>query len=144
DDAALRGAVPGRTLRVTAELVEAMGSDVLVHFRIAAPVIHTDDDIDLAPVAPTTMVARVDAHSTVKEGDPIELLADTDRLHLFDPESGQALGAVTLSATRRRHVHDQRSHLTPAGLGRRCRGARSFDGAGGGRVRLQQLVGEPW
>jgi hypothetical protein len=36
-------------------------------------------------------VARVDARTRVQPGDSIDLALDTERLHLFDPESQAAI-----------------------------------------------------
>lgn len=37
------------------------------------------------------LVARLDAASEATEGKELELWLDTDRLHLFDPETGDNL-----------------------------------------------------
>ena len=37
------------------------------------------------------MVARLDPTSKVKRRETAELWADTSKLHLFDPESGESL-----------------------------------------------------
>jgi multiple sugar transport system ATP-binding protein len=92
------GAPPGATLDATADLTEAMGSDVLVHFRLDAPPVVTDDTRDLAADVGTELredhggesdlIARFSPRSTVKEGRPVRLRVETDRMHVFDPETG--------------------------------------------------------
>jgi multiple sugar transport system ATP-binding protein len=37
------------------------------------------------------VVARLDAASSVKEGEEAELWVDASKLHLFDPETGNSL-----------------------------------------------------
>ncbi|MFG6178303.1 sn-glycerol-3-phosphate import ATP-binding protein UgpC [Halomonas sp. THAF12] len=64
-------------LSVRVELVEPLGADTLVHARL-------DGQDDL-------VVARIDGIQPVAEGDSLILRPDTDRLHLFDPDSGQRL-----------------------------------------------------
>ena len=92
EDVAVAGETAGRTLTATADLVESMGSDIVVHFTVDAPTIRAADSPDLEPLGATTMVARVSARSPVKETGPVELVADTDRLHIFDPETGRTIG----------------------------------------------------
>ncbi|MBB3142451.1 sn-glycerol-3-phosphate import ATP-binding protein UgpC [Halomonas organivorans] len=67
----------GGTLAVRVELVEPLGADTLVHARL-------DGQDDL-------VVARIDGIQPVAEGDSLILRPDTDRLHIFDPDSGQRL-----------------------------------------------------
>ena len=101
EDAALEPDVSGdRTLVGEAELVEAMGSDVLVHVRVDAPPVVTEDTRELAAdvgadelqadaVSGTSVVvARVSPRTRIHEGDQVRLTVDTERLHLFDPETG--------------------------------------------------------
>ena len=101
EDAALAGGDgTGRTLTAVAELVEAMGSDVLVHVRIDAPPVLTDDTRELAADAgaedlqadaaagTSVLVARVSPRTGIGEKQPVRLIVDTERLHLFDPETG--------------------------------------------------------
>jgi multiple sugar transport system ATP-binding protein len=94
----------GPRLQGRVELREALGSEVLAHFTVAARQAVTehvrelaedvgDDRVvrDLAEeqAAPeTTLVGRFGARSRVKEGDTIEVAVDPRALHFFDPESG--------------------------------------------------------
>ncbi len=93
------------TLEVEADLVEAMGSDVLVHFSLDVPLLQTDDTAELAAdagtaadpsgVVPSTdrspMVARLNPRTSARQGSTVRLAVDTARLHAFDPASGTAL-----------------------------------------------------
>jgi multiple sugar transport system ATP-binding protein len=100
EDAALgSGEAAGRSLPGTAELVEALGSDVLVHVRVDAPPVLTDDTRELAAdagadtmpehgSATSVVVARVSPRTRIKERDTVRLTVDTERLHLFDPDTG--------------------------------------------------------
>jgi multiple sugar transport system ATP-binding protein len=104
EDASL-GAIrnPAAILRVTVELREALGSDVLAHFRLDAPPVKTEDTRELSEDAgPATLglgperanvlfVARLNARSRVREGEPAELHVDSQGLHFFDPETGASL-----------------------------------------------------
>jgi multiple sugar transport system ATP-binding protein len=73
------GSHPERTLSTVCALRESLGSEVLLHFPIAA------DD------ATATFVARMDPHSAARVGEPLRLAVDTRRMHFFDPESGAAV-----------------------------------------------------
>jgi len=98
DDASLSTAEHVSTLGSTADLVEAMGSDILVHFTLDAPPVVTEDtkelardagdEVQVAPAGETVVVARFNPRSRVREGDPIKVAVDAGRLHLFDPDSG--------------------------------------------------------
>jgi multiple sugar transport system ATP-binding protein len=101
-DAALSGGEPGRTLTGLAELVEPLGSDLVVYLStpVPAPAGHEDFDelaketaggVALTTDDSTTLVARLSPRSAVVEGEKISLSLATDRLHFFDPESGSAI-----------------------------------------------------
>ena len=81
----------------TADLVEALGSDILVHFGIeaqAAQVVSSDSLQQIKAQgtgATSPAIARLTPRSDVRLGSAIELSIDTGRLHFFDPESGEAL-----------------------------------------------------
>ncbi|HWH34377.1 MAG TPA: sn-glycerol-3-phosphate ABC transporter ATP-binding protein UgpC [Acidimicrobiales bacterium] len=107
EDASLAGAAPeGRRLQAVADLVEQMGSEAYVHFRLDAPPVRTDDTKELAddlgledPQAlepgtgqsSTAAVARVGPRTVAAKGHAVELVVDTDRLHLFDIHTGLAI-----------------------------------------------------
>jgi multiple sugar transport system ATP-binding protein len=101
DDAALDGeGPPASTLESTAELVESMGSDVLVHFNLDVEPVVTEDTKDLArdigeeavlAGSHTNVVARVSPRTEITEGRRIRIRVDNDRLHLFDPETGLSI-----------------------------------------------------
>jgi multiple sugar transport system ATP-binding protein len=104
DDAALAPPAP-TDARITAnvERVDAIGRDVHVHFDIGAPIVNvpeTDDgedgDDDDGPAfalgGANRFVARIDERTPAREGDKLELVVNTARLHVFDPVSGEAVG----------------------------------------------------
>ncbi|HWX10141.1 MAG TPA: sn-glycerol-3-phosphate ABC transporter ATP-binding protein UgpC [Gaiellaceae bacterium] len=66
---------PERTLHTECRLREALGSEVLVHF----------------PVEGSMFVARVNPQTSAREGEQLDLVVDTKRLHFFEPETGIAL-----------------------------------------------------
>jgi len=86
------------TLVCDVELVEALGSDVLIHFAIDAKRIEVegameDEESSLAPVMLQRAqgVARIEPRSTVVNGDRVRLSVNPIRLHFFDPETGEAI-----------------------------------------------------
>jgi multiple sugar transport system ATP-binding protein len=101
EDAAVSDRSDLPRLRSTAELVESLGSEVLVHFALDAAAARTEDTeelardsgADLSTVARdrTVVVARVSQRSRVREGEAVELAVDAERLHVFDPETGASL-----------------------------------------------------
>jgi multiple sugar transport system ATP-binding protein len=94
------GADAGR-LTGMVELTEALGSDVYVHVAVdAAPVVNEDTkdlaaDAGMAPLelqqSKSVIVARCDPRTTARPGEPVDLAVATERLHLFDPETGRTI-----------------------------------------------------
>ena len=96
---------PGRPrLFAVADLVEALGSDILVHFEVDADQVVTDDTRELARdagaagldgtrTAPpgTELVARFSPRSRVREGQHVQIAVDVDRVHVFDLSDGAAI-----------------------------------------------------
>jgi multiple sugar transport system ATP-binding protein len=106
EDAALVELDQGGRMRGRAELREALGSEVLVHFAVAARQAVSDevrelaedvgDDRTLGQIgadapAETTLVGRFSPRSRIRQGDAIEVAIDTSALHFFDRESGLAI-----------------------------------------------------
>ena len=109
EDAALVTDAPAeRRISTVVELHESLGSDVLVHFTVEGRPPITDDVRDLVvevsedvlqqveqqvQSGKAPMVARLSPRTTVRKGDPIELVVDTHRLHFFDLDSGVGIYA---------------------------------------------------
>ena len=86
------------------DLVESLGSDLYAYFHIESEGVQSDQLADLVGerLAETgaagkregqeQIVARLEPTSKVKRRQKAELWADTAKLHLFDPESGERLG----------------------------------------------------
>jgi multiple sugar transport system ATP-binding protein len=66
----------GDPLVTVCTLRESLGAEVLAHFSVGT-------GLDL--------VARLNAQSGAREGEPLRLVVDTRRLHFFDPGTGLAL-----------------------------------------------------
>lgn len=85
------------TFEVDAELVESLGADKYVHFRLegagaqAAQLDQLADDTADAGSSESTYVARVSAKSSATAGSRVELALDTSKLTLFDPATGRNL-----------------------------------------------------
>jgi len=75
EDASLAENGAGVRFRVTPSVVESLGSEQFAHF-----------DAD-----GTEVVARVDAASRARPGEPLELVLDADQVQVFDPDSEQKL-----------------------------------------------------
>jgi multiple sugar transport system ATP-binding protein len=89
-DAALDTDHPAdQRLRSTASLVEALGSDILVHFDIDAPSVDSGDPDAVEEVSEdsTPSVARFDPRSQTRLGSPIEIAVEVARMKFFDAET---------------------------------------------------------
>jgi multiple sugar transport system ATP-binding protein len=111
EDAALVRAEGASLLESTTDLVEAMGSDVLVHFAVDSAQVVTEDTKELArdagadvlaapETARTNVVARFSPRTRVRVGDRVTVHVDTARLHYFDPGTGVSIWEP--AATQRR------------------------------------------
>ncbi|MDQ2723728.1 MAG: hypothetical protein M3Y19_10545, partial [Actinomycetota bacterium] len=100
-------------LHAVADLIEPLGSDLIVHLSVDAEPVQSNDDLtELAKDvghpdagapqssdASTTLVARFNPRSTVAIGEPVHVRIDTQRLHYFDPGTG--LGVWTAEPEQR-------------------------------------------
>jgi multiple sugar transport system ATP-binding protein len=99
EDIALEPDTPAeRRLKTTCDLTEPLGSEVLVHFTVAATGVVTEAAQAEGIAGDTTieqgktrMVARVSPRTRIAEGSEIELAVDTTRLYFFDPETAEAI-----------------------------------------------------
>jgi multiple sugar transport system ATP-binding protein len=103
EDARLVRDAPADTrLKATVSLVEALGAQIVVHFDVDAPKVVTadtklldkdahTDDVPTHEIEGTKFVAAFAPRSRVKIGDTIEVVVDTERMHFFDPETGEAI-----------------------------------------------------
>jgi multiple sugar transport system ATP-binding protein len=71
-------------LRANVHLTETLGSDLLVHIKIPAARVMTDD-------GGTDVVARFSPRSQVHTGDSAYIAIDTTRLYAFDLNTGQSV-----------------------------------------------------
>jgi multiple sugar transport system ATP-binding protein len=99
----------GQQLVGTVELVEALGSEKLVHFRLEAEHVRALESIaavegeaegleagEISSAANVNGVARVEPTSRLRAGEQARFAIAIEHLHLFDPTSGAALaGPVT-------------------------------------------------
>ena len=94
----------GRRLNATVDLRESLGSEALVHFRVDAPPVVTEDTVELVKDREDTdeidevieehasvFVAKIDPRADARLGQTIPLVVDTSRLHMFDPKDGRAI-----------------------------------------------------
>ncbi|MEO8687415.1 MAG: ABC transporter ATP-binding protein [Solirubrobacteraceae bacterium] len=93
-------------MEVEAEVVEALGDEALVSFRVDAPAVEveevrTDEGRLLADDLATRFIARVHGRVDVRTGERLTLAVDHRELHLFDPAGGQALRAAVSAGAER-------------------------------------------
>ena len=101
EDAAIDPEVPeDRTAAATVELVEALGSDLVVHAALDARpgADHPDRRSGRSPSIEelghhdsATIVARFDPRSRVKIADDVTIAVDTTRVQFFDLDTGLAI-----------------------------------------------------
>ena len=92
---------------VGAELTEDLGAETHIVFSVDAPelesaviegLVDRSSEHLLAGERRLRMLARVSSHTAVSPGERVELAVHTSRLHLFDPETGAAIGRAEVPA----------------------------------------------
>ena len=86
----------GEPLQAAVDIREDMGSEVFVHFGIGGKAVLGEDvraavGDDDADVKRSSWVARVDRDTRATERNGLDLAVDNERLHFFDPETGDAI-----------------------------------------------------
>jgi multiple sugar transport system ATP-binding protein len=82
---------------VTVEVLEELGSDSHVFFRVAAPRVTiesrdaADDEAGLLAEDDSLFTARVDPATSGRIGAPLQLAVDPASFHFFDVETGESL-----------------------------------------------------
>jgi multiple sugar transport system ATP-binding protein len=80
-------------VEVTVDLVEMLGSELLVHCTVDAPSVRAiDSGVEISDQRESSVVASLDPRNGVKVGDRLQLTVDTLRMHAFDLETGAAIG----------------------------------------------------
>jgi multiple sugar transport system ATP-binding protein len=95
EDAALADGVP-ESQRITSHvsLLEALGSEIMVHFRLDAPTVDSGDPDAVEEKAGTgtaNAVGRFSPRSRVRMGETVEIAVSTENLHFFDAATHQAI-----------------------------------------------------
>jgi multiple sugar transport system ATP-binding protein len=84
-------------ISVTVEVLEELGSDSYVFFRVAAPRVTmesrdvTSDDATLLAEDDSLFTARVDPATRGRAGERLELVVDPASFHFFDVRTGESL-----------------------------------------------------
>jgi multiple sugar transport system ATP-binding protein len=78
-------------LELEVALVEALGSDLLVHLLTDAPHVTVAEAFDGEELLETRVTARLSPDVVVGVGDRLRLGVDLARVHVFDPVTGHAL-----------------------------------------------------
>ena len=109
DAAVVRESHPERRLTVTCDIREDMGSEVYVHFNVAAEPVTTAEVVEAlvvedaedeetrlaaerAPGAGVPFVARLERTTSARERESLDVEIDVTRLHFFDTETGARIG----------------------------------------------------
>ena len=105
EDSRVAGDHPDRTIRVTTDVNELLGSESYVHFVLdSEPVLTPDIEELLADSGQdasslgdrTKFTARVSPDVAVPDGVTIDLVIDTEKFHFFDEVTSDKIGAPSL------------------------------------------------
>ena len=97
EDASLATHVP-ESQRITSKvtLVEALGSEIMAHFKVDAPTVDSGDPDALEEKAggsQANAVGRFNPRSRARMGDEIEIAISTENMHFFDAATRQTIEA---------------------------------------------------
>jgi multiple sugar transport system ATP-binding protein len=100
--AAVAGPDPDRSIQAKVEVTEMLGADTYIHFTVHRPPVVTPDIEELLADTgrdatslgdETNFIARVSPDINVSRGDTVDLVVDTSKLHFFDQDTGERIGA---------------------------------------------------
>jgi len=101
EHASVAGDGAGRTMTVTADVTEMLGSETFIHYEVDLPPVVTPDieelladtGADVSSLGSTSKFAsRVSSDVSVAAGDSVDLVVNTAKLHFFDPTTGGRIG----------------------------------------------------
>lgn len=75
DRAFMSAALPGSTIKAGVDVHEPLGSDVILYLTVGSQ----------------SIVARVDARTQAKMGDSVEVVLNLRKMHLFNPDTQEAI-----------------------------------------------------
>lgn len=93
EDATLASNVrDGATLKSQVQLIEALGSEIMVHFSLDAPTVDSGDPdaVEDTGVSANT-VGRFHPRSQVRIGDTADIAVSTENMHFFDRDTRNAI-----------------------------------------------------
>jgi multiple sugar transport system ATP-binding protein len=110
EDATVEPDKPGLRFNAQVSVVESMGSELFAYFDVEHAQVQSRELTELAADAgmedlpqhggdAQQVVARLDSASRARPGEQVQMVLDTEFLHLFNPENGQTLGEETAAAT---------------------------------------------
>ena len=95
EDAEMMADIPvDRRITAKVSLIEALGSELMVHFGVDAAKIDSGDPDAIEEAShdgTSTAVGRFSPRSRVRMGDTIEIAVSTERFHFFDPDTRLAI-----------------------------------------------------
>ena len=91
-------------LNIVTDIREDMGSEVYVHFALGVPQVHRSEVAEarapeeeararVAAQSVSPFVARLGRETRAREGEPLEIAVNVDRLYVFDLETGDGVYA---------------------------------------------------
>jgi multiple sugar transport system ATP-binding protein len=97
EDAALAPEIPeSQRITTTVSLLEALGSEIMAHFRVEAPTVDSGDPDaveDKGAGTSANAVGRFNPRSTVRMGETIDVAISTENLHFFDIDTRRSINA---------------------------------------------------
>jgi multiple sugar transport system ATP-binding protein len=104
DTALTGGATADDVLDIVTDIREDMGSEVYVHFALGVPQVHRSEVAEarapeeeararVAAQSVSPFVARLGRETSAREGEPLQVAVNVDRLYVFDLETGDGVYA---------------------------------------------------
>lgn len=101
EHASMAGDGAGRTMSVTVEVAEVLGSETFVHYQVDVPPVITPDieeilqerGTDVSSLGQTSrFTSRISSDVSVSLGDTVDLVVDVAKFHFFDLATGDRVG----------------------------------------------------